>query len=368
MGWCGRLAAWLGRAAVPASAAVIALLSLGPAPLAAAAPWPASGVPGLGGLGGLAGVGVPGGFGLAAAPGSPGQAGSYFQLAVAPGHAITAVLLVANLGHKTQTLALGHALGITASNGGSAFLPASGRCSGPACWVTGLPSRLTLPGAGRDLVTFTVRVPPGTAPGQYLSGIAATPATRPAPEKLGSNGRGASTQAVILDRVTIGVAITVGEQSALVSRLSIRGVQGVDEGRVARLNISLHNTGQTFSRSAGKATCQAAGRWKSYRVYADTVLPGGHALIAVNAPGLPEGATVPCAIALRYGKSQVVSWSGRVAIPGAVGGRIVQTGKGAYALLPSSGFPLWGIALIVICLLLAAAVIFLFSRQRRPRW
>ena len=359
MGWRGRLAAWFRRAVVLAAAA--AMLSLGLVPLAAAAPWPASGGPGMGG------VGINGQFGLAPEAGPQGQLTSYFQLTVAPGHAATATVVVANMAQRTQTLTLGHATGITAGNGGSAYLPGSNRCAGPACWVTGLPSRITLPAGDRELVEFVVRVPRGTPPGQYLSGIAAGPFIRPAPVKIGSN-ESSSAQAVILNAVTIGVAITVGTLSSLVSRLSIRGVQGVTEGQVARLNISLYNTGQTFAKGTGQASCQAAGRRSHFRVYAGTVLPGDHAVIAVNAPGLPEGATVPCTIQVRYGKSNVVSWSGPVSIPGGPTGHMVATGKGAYTLVSPSGIPGWAIALIVICLLLLAAVVFLLYRQRRPRW
>ena len=106
--------------------------------------------------------------------------------------------------------------------------------------------------------------------------------------------------------MTVGVAVTVGNPSTLVNRLSIHGVQGATEGSVARLNVSLYNTGQTFAGGTGQASCQAAGRSHSYRVYANTVLPGDHDVVAVNAPGLPEGATVPCTIQLRYGKSQLL--------------------------------------------------------------
>lgn len=360
MGWSSRLAARLRLAAMPASAAGIAVLSLGLAPPAATAPGLASNDPGPDSLG------IAGQFGLA----PMGQHGEYFQLAVAPGHAATAAFVVANLAKTSQTLTLGHATGITAGNGGSAYLPASARCSGPACWVTGLPGRVTLPANGREEVAFTVRVPLGTRPGQYLSGIAAGSATQSAPVQLGSNARGPAAQAIIHNAVTLGVAVTVGDLSTLVSQLSIRGVQGVDEGPVARLNISLYNTGHTFSRSTGQATCQVAGRLHSYRVTAGTVLPGDHALIAVNAPGLPEGKTLQCAIQLRYSGQhdtvQVVRWSGPVDIPGAPAGHYVRTGAGSYALV-SDGIPAWGIALIVLCVLLLGAVCFLLYRQRRPR-
>jgi hypothetical protein len=368
MGRCSHLAAWARRAVMWATAAGVVVLSAGLVPVAAAGPGLAATDSGLASGGtGMGGVGIAGDFGLAPEPGPQGQLTSYFQLAVAPGQAVTAAVVVANLAQHTQTLALGHAIGVTASNGGSAYLPATARCSGPACWVTGLPSRITLPAGYRELVAFTVRVPAGTSPGQYLSGIAAAPATRPTPVKLGSNGS-SSAQAVILDAVTVGVAVTVGDRSSLVSQLSIRGVRGTAEGPIARLSISLHNSGQTFAKGTGQASCQAAGRRRSYPVYAGTVLPGDHALIAVNAPGLPEGTTLPCAIHVRYGNGQVVSWAGLVAIPGRPAGRVVRTGNGDYSLISQNGIPPWGIALIIIGLLLLAAVSALLYRQRRPRW
>jgi hypothetical protein len=363
MEWRSRLVAWWCRAMVMASAAGIVALSLGPAPaLAASAPGASS----AGSSGG--GVDINGQFGLAAEGGQDGRPPpSYFQLAVAPGHAVTATLIVANLGQRTRTLALRHAIGVTAGNGGSAYLPSSGRCSGPACWVTGLPSRVTLPGGYKELVDFTVRVPRGTRSGQYLSGIAAGATARPKPVGLGSNGA-SSAQAIVLDSVTIGVAITVGDPASLVSRLSVRNVQGMDEGRVARLNISLYNTGETFAKGTGRAACQAGRRWKSYPVYAGTVLPRDHALIAVNAPGLPEGVTTRCLIHIGYGEGHVVSWFGRVTIPGAPAGRVVRTGNGAYALVSQNGIPGWAMALIIIGLLILAGISFLLYRQRRPRW
>jgi hypothetical protein len=369
MGSGSGLLAWLRRAAWPAAAAGTAVLLAGLVLLtglarpAAAAPGSASGKPGPGVLG------VAGTFGLNPAPGPQGQTASYFKLSVAPGQAATATIVVTNLGDKTQTLALGRALGITAVNGGIAYQATVGGCAGASCWVTGLPSRVTLAAGDRESLAFTVRVPPKTPPGQYLSGIAAEPAAASSPVKVGSNGR-SSAQAIIVDLVTVGVAITVGDPSTLVNRLSIRGVQGVDEGSVARLNLSVYNTGRTFSGGAGQASCQAAGHSHSYRLYANTVLPGDHEIVSVNTPGLPEGATVSCAIQLRYGTSQVLRWAGSVAIPSAAPvERIIHTGPGAYAEIPSSGgIPVWAIILMVLGgLILITLWGTILLRRRRSR-
>lgn len=363
MGWCSRLAAWSRRAAVLASAAGAAVLSPGGlAPSAAAASWPASG-PGGGAIG-------DGQLGLVPALGPQGQSTSYFHLAVAPGQSVTATVIVTNLSKRTQAVILRRAIGATSNNGGSIYLPVTGRCSGPACWVTGLPGNaITLRGGGYTApVSFAVRVPPRTPPGQYLSGITAVPATVPRPVSLGSNGM-AGTQAVIIRTVTVGVAITVGDVSGMTPRLSIRGVRGSAAGEVPRLNISLYNTGRIFARGKGEASCLASGRRHSYTVYANTVLPGEHSVVAVNALGLREGATAACAIRIGYGKNQAVTWSGRIVIPyGARAVPYVSDGKGGFIVGSRAGFPRWGIGLIVIGLLLAAGTAWVICGRRRPRW
>jgi hypothetical protein len=353
MGWCSRVA-WPRRAAVIASAAGIMALSFSLAPLAAAAPWPASSGPGFG---------ISGLFAIAPALTPHGRPRAYFQLAVAPGNTVTDTVVVANLASYPQTLALHPAIGVTSGNGGYSYRAITGRCHGYACWVTGLPSRITLPGKRSQSLSFTVQVPPRTPPGQYLSGISVEPATRPAPVGLGSNGS-AGTQAVIIHIVTVGVAVTVGDPSSLIDRLSIRSVQATAAGSTARLNIGVYNTGQAFAGGTGQVSCPA-GRLHPYRFYTNTVLPGDHALIPVNAPALPEGTTVPCAIQVRYGKSQVASWFGQVALPKSQNVRMVPNGKGGYVVASPPGFPRWAIGLITVSLLLAAAVVYLFSRQRR---
>ena len=361
MGSGSGLLAWLRRAAGRAAAAGIALLLAGLALLAAAAPGSASGKPNPGVLG------IAGKFGLNPAPGPQGQAASYFQLSIAPSQAATATIVVSNLADKTQTLVLGRALGTTAGNGGAAYQATVKRCSGPSCWVTGLPSRVTLPADDRESLAFTVRRP------------AQDPA-RPVPER--NHGRvrhGIKPGESRLERACVsagdhrrlgdvGVAVTVGNPSALLSRLSVHSVQGADEGSVARLNISMYNTGQTFAGGNGQVSCQAAGRQHSYRVYANTVLPGDHDVVAVNAPGLPEGATAPCTIQLRYGADPgppLVRHGGHTFPPPAQA-HCPHRPRRLFRDSPTSGIPIWAITLIVLggLILISLWGMVLLRRQR----
>jgi len=89
----------------------------------------------------------------------------------------------------------------------SGYQPARRRCAGPGCWVSGLPSAVTVaPGASKAL-RFRVRVPRGTRPAQYLSGITAQLSAHRRAVRVGGRH---SARAVIIDQVTVGVAVTIG--------------------------------------------------------------------------------------------------------------------------------------------------------------
>ena len=303
-------------------------------------------------------------FGLTPVPDGAGRVAPYFMLTMAPGESVTDTALVSNEGKVAEKLKLSRATGVTAGNGGSAFSQEFKRCSGTGCWVSGLAGEVALPAGTVKRLPFTVRVPAGTPPGQYLAGLTVESAVLPASVKVGGNGK-ATAKAIIIDRVTVGVAVTVGVLSRMTTRLRIPDVTGQAIGPTARLNIGVANTGQTFTHGTGKASCAVAGRSHSFGVYTSTILPHGQAVIAVNAPGLPEGVSMPCSVRLVYGDGLIARWSGWVTVPVPPPTRIVHTGPGAYSLVPVNGIPTWAIALIVIGALVLAALVVLLLRLRR---
>ena len=78
---------------------------------------------------------------------------------------------------------------------------------------------------------------------------------------------------------------------------------------------------------------------------------------------------MPCTIQIGYGRSQILRWSGAVAIPSDAVGRIVHTGPGAYSVLPAtSGIPVWAIVLMVLGgLILVSLWVALLRRQRNRK-
>ncbi|MGD0245797.1 MAG: hypothetical protein ABSB59_36485 [Streptosporangiaceae bacterium] len=307
-------------------------------------------------------------FGITPAPDSNGIAAPYFIMTVAPGRSAVGTAVISNLGTRTVTLKIGRSAGVTAGNGGSAFSPSFRGCSGPGCWVTGLPGTVTLPGGTSERRSFTVHVPARAAPGQYLAGITVESNARPRPVQIGSTATGAMARAIIIDQVTVGVAVTVGSLHRMTTRLRIPAVTGAVIGRLARVNILLRNTGQTFTGARGRASCTADGRRHAYTVVAGTILPHGQAAIPVNAPGLPKATAVPCTMVLGYGRGLTVRWAGTVTVPGAPSTRTYHTGLGAYTVVPSgSSVPPWAIALMIIGVLALVVMAVLLRRSRRRR-
>jgi hypothetical protein len=222
--------------------------------------------------------------------------------------------------------------------------------------VTGLPSTITLEPGARKTLRFTIGIPEATPLQQYLAGITAQPVTPPPAVSVGSNGQ-ATAKAVIINQITVGVAVTVGSFSQLRTRLDIPNVTTGTAGRTPRIDVHLRNNGQTFTKATGVVSCTVGRKRLSYPVAVDTILPGDPAVVSVHAPRLPAGQPLPCTVQLRYSNGLTNAWSDTITIPTSPHSIIVQTGPGTYSTLPTGGIPAWAIALIVIGALTLAALI-----------
>jgi hypothetical protein len=303
-------------------------------------------------------------FSLTPSPTSAGQPRSYFQLAVAPGLSARDTAIISNEGTRTDRLQITISRGVTAGNSGSAYEGMAGRCTGAGCWVSGLPVTVTLAPGARKVLAFTIAVPRRTPPGQYLAGISAESATQPRAVRVGSNGP-ASASVIIIDKVTVGVAVTVGPLSRLRTALVIPAVSAGWIGSTPRLYIPVRNTGQAFARATGQVSCQAGGRDHSWRVIMETVLPGGSAVLPVNAPGLTSG-QLPCTVRLRD-DARPVAWSGTVSVPPRTATRTYHIARGVYVSLPEGTVPPWAVALLVIGALILAILLALLALHLRHR-
>jgi hypothetical protein len=313
--------------------------------------------------GAAAGNPATGPFGLTPTTTPSGQPRPYVKLAIAPGRSASDSVIVSNESARRERLRVVASEGITAANSGSAFLDTTGACAGAGCWLSLRPTVVILAAGARRILPFTVTVPRRTRPGQYLAGITVTPARPPHAVLIGSRGR-RSARAIIIDQVTVGVAITIGRLARLRSGLKLSAVAALWIGTTPRLEIPVRNVGQTFLRATGRVTCRPDSRRRSYRVIMETVLPGGTAVLAVNAPGLRSG-PARCMVRLHDGSRLSVAWSGVVNVPSQTPTRTFHPARSVYVSLPENTVPPWAVALIVIGTLLLAGVLALLMLRRR---
>ena len=258
---------------------------------------------------------------------------------------------------------VGSSNGLTAANSGSAFGGFSRTCAGVGCWVTGLPATVTLaPGTGRAL-GFRVAVPAGTRPAQYLAGITVVAAGPAHSVRIKSRGH-VSVNVIVIDEVTIGVAVTVGSLARMRTALVVPAVTAGSFGSLPRLYVHVRNRGQTFARARGTVSCRAGAQDRRFRFIVDTVLPGGGAVLPINVPGLGSG-ELACTVRLRDDAGHLVVWSGTVDVAAPPATRTIHTGNGVYATLPESSVPGWAIALMVLGALILAALVSLLVLYRR---
>jgi hypothetical protein len=195
---------------------------------------------------------------LAPAAAADGEQRGYFTMTVAPDASATDVVMFINNSAATERLRVGVTEGVTALNSGSAYTALGGACTGAACWVTGLPATVTLLPRTQESVRFGVRVPAHTKPAQYLAGITASPVTAQSAAPK-SNGR-TRTRVIVVERVIIGVAVTVGKLSALPVRTKIAGVTASWIDGLVRLNAEVANTGSGSPAAAALSPAASTAR------------------------------------------------------------------------------------------------------------
>jgi hypothetical protein len=287
---------------------------------------------------------------------------SYFQLRVAPGRAVRQAVIVANPQRHACKVTLLPAYGQTAINSGDTYPAATSgrRCVETSCWLSRLPTRVTVPARTRRTVPFVVSVPARTRPGQYLAGVVAQPAVR-ARAPRGRAGFGAA----VIARVAIGVAVTV--PGALRPHLTIPAVTLDTSGTRPLLRIVVRDPGNTWEHPAGGAVIRVGKAHRTFGVRSSTVLPRDSATLPLPVAGIPRGGW-PTLVELWYDHHRKKAvWRGRLGYPTPPKASADSNAQRDLVVV-GAGVPLWAKALIgglggsVLGLLLVA---FWLYRRRR---
>jgi hypothetical protein len=288
---------------------------------------------------------------------------SYFTLTMGPGDLQRRAILVANPQPYPCAVELEAAHGETAVNSGDTYVPAESGCAEAGCWLSGLPTTVTVPAGGRLSVGFDVAVPAGTPSGEYLGGVFVRPADPPSvPSESGHEQVAVSVAA----QVAVGVAVVV--PGPLRPLLTIPSVTLDVSSEVPQLRVRVQNEGNTWEHPTGGARIRLASSTRSFGVRSSTILAGDAAVLPLPVDSVARGLR-HTRVVLNYGVDQQAVWEGDLdyPTPPAAPSADASAGSGGAAM----HLPLWvyvaigGLALLVVFLIVL--ILLLFRTRRRDR-
>lgn len=294
----------------------------------------------------------------------------YFVYRLAPGGSVSGTVIVSNVGTRAGTVRLYPVDATTGVTSGTVYRSGRLHPTAAGSWLHLAAAQVQLPPGMSATVPFSVRVPPGARPGEWVAGIVAE-----SPEAAGhrATGGAGSVRIRVRNLTIVGVEVAVPGPTRLAFRIG--GVRPGGTGGYQRLLVHLAATGNLLSRPGGSLTISSHGRRVQTLPFAlDTFLPRtaiDYPLLLRRklGPGRYTAAVVLRARPLAGGRQVVVHALRRFAIsPGQV--TKVFSSAAPTAGTPAGGGSRWTLAAAAgggaaAALVLAAAAA-VGLRRRRP--
>lgn len=316
-----------------------------------------------------------------------GQNGGYFDLTLRSGASRQLAIAFGNPGAAPATARTYVADVYTIINGGFGARPAGAPRTGASRWIAYPASTVTVPAGRQDTRTFTVSVPAGTGPGEYISSVV-----------LESNVGAAGTGQVGLRQVVRhAIAVAVRVPGPLRPALTIGAARYSVVAGHSVVDVAVRNTGNARLHPAGQLSLHnAAGRqvWRC-TVTMDTFFPGTGTRVEVSLARLLPPGRYTVALTLADPAVHTSADSGTLtmaavnpstatsdatlpsaATPTAAPGPTVTataTATGRHLAAPAdlpagrSGPPAWALGTAAGGALLAATLALAARRRRQPR-
>lgn len=168
----------------------------------------------------------------------------YFEVTLRPGAATKLTAAVVNVGKVPTELEVYAANAVNPANGGFAAADQTMKPAGATSWLSVQNAPFTLSSSSQRSIPFTVTVPAGTPPGQFITALVVSTA-RPLPVPNGSTFKQ-------IIRSTVPVEITV--PGPVKPGFTLGAPQFVQHTAGATLDIPVANTGNILVKPAGTLT------------------------------------------------------------------------------------------------------------------
>ncbi|MCH8920477.1 MAG: DUF916 domain-containing protein [Chloroflexi bacterium] len=223
---------------------------------------------------------------------------SFFSHKLTAGETLEDAAIVQNNGDVTATARVYLADGVTSINGGTAFTHEGFQTHGTANWLTLESEEITLAPGEEGIVSFTISVPAGTSPGEYVAGLVVQG------EADAQAGNAGFTVNVVKRSA---VAVLVDVPGARLAELEITGV-GLDQqnenGSV--FIVDVRNTGNILLKGTGLIVIEDGNGTElaTVRFEMDTVLAHDSTSFYVSHPIHLEDGSYQLAATLDYKASR----------------------------------------------------------------
>jgi len=297
------------------------------------------------------------------APGSQVSPKGFFLLNLAPGESANQSLRVHNTNPRQVTGRVQPVDAVTGEMTGAEFRGPGTASATTSRWLTVATPEFTLaPDEVRD-VAFTVRVPEGTLPGQYLAGVSAwVPLVAPG-VAADPGGKQAGFAINLQYQRVVGVEVDVPGPRA--PKLAVTGAEPKASPEGVTLGVHMANQGSAFAHGTGVIRIPDTKTDFSFKI--DTFVPGTSIVypMAWTQQVVPGSHHVE--VDLAYDGGRRTTWNGIVTISGALAGQLgSDLAKVKVAPSKGSGFN-WLLVLVpVVLVLLVGGALALRSRSRQP--
>ncbi len=293
------------------------------------------------------------------APGSTLGPGHFYVLSLGPGQSMTQKIRIGNNNDHQVNVDIGAVDAYTSSTTGAVYNTPDSPTARTGRWiVVSVPTITLAPKEGRD-VSFTVDVPKGTSPGQYLAAISAdVPLPPDASSGAAAGGRTAGISIGLQPQRVVAVEVDVPGPRA--PQLVVTGVDPEVTPQGLSLGLHIANQGNAFAHGTGVVRVADTNTDYSFKI--DTFIPGTSILYPAPwtktvVPGLHH-----VEVDLTYEGGRRATWNGTVNIAGGAATALENQLRNV-TVSSSSHTSLWlALAAVLLAVLVAGA---LFMRRRR---
>ena len=287
---------------------------------------------------------------------------AYFRLSLGPGAERSQSIVVRNPNATATPVDIAPVDATTAAGTGATYGVPGSAVRSTGRWITLTERQVQLAPHAERTIGFTVAVPAGTAPGQYLAALSVSVPTA-APHAAAPTGARQAGFAMTLRAQRV-IAVEVDVPGPAAPALSVRGATATAQQDMFDLTLALANTGNAFAHGTGTVSVPGT-KWHHQFPIGTFV---SHTAIALNVPwsrALASG-TYPVNVQLDYDGGRIANWSGSVVIDDALRRQVQQGVAGAAGFAPStsSGTSSLAVGLGVLAVLVVLAVALHLRRHR----